>query len=211
MKKFLEQLRTWYLIYLVSKAVKQSKRAQANFTRAFELAVKWKPGPGPENTPLLPVAAEAVPLEVENPVAAPPEPLKPSDRARLRRVKKAEDKPVQAPTDIPLPIPPTQQMITPAVNPFSDGPNEVPMCLDPLPEYVVFEAMFNKKYGRGNKCHMVVMGKPNAFAPFELYALMVSIQADKAPGPILVALYGTIYSLIMHQHGRVIENVKALN
>lgn len=90
-----------------------------------------------------------------------------------------------------------------------DG-NIIPPCYDPLPEYVVFEALFNQKYGRHGKCPIVVMGKAHAYSCRELYDLLQKISEQEDVSPALRGLYGTVMSVIVHRYGSKLD-AKAMN
>ncbi len=86
----------------------------------------------------------------------------------------------------------------------------IPPCYDPLPEYVVFEALFNQKYGRHGKCPIVVMGKAHIYSCRELYDLLKKISEQENASPAMRGLYGTVMSVIVHRYGSKLD-AKVMN
>jgi len=204
----LNRLRLMFLNACVYIAAKLTAAAQYIFSASVGLAMKWE---AKEGKPTAAVAKVEVAKEEPVPVAE-----KPSERHRRRRRERANieaPKAAEAPTEAAKPAPKDRQALAPEVNPFSaggvDGP--VPMCMDPLPTFVIFEAMFNKKYGRNGRCPLNVSGNAHAYTALELYTLLSRIQSDgEKAGPVYNALYGTCVSVILHQHGKQIQ-AKELN
>lgn len=78
-----------------------------------------------------------------------------------------------------------------------DNGKPVSMCFEPVPDFVVFEALFKRKYGNGGVCTMILNGQPRMFSVHQLYSLLCKIQDDpNAPAP-LRALYGATMSVIV--------------
>lgn len=203
----LNYLRLKFLNVCVWIASKLTQTAQALFSVTLGLALQWD------------IKDEKPPAVVAEPV---PEPVEPPERLstrhrRLRREKAAaealtavEEVPetVKVVEEVAPPLAKDRQALAPEVNPFSAGGVEgtIPMCMDPLPNFIVFEAMFNKKYGHNGRCPLTVMNTAHAYSALELYALLSRIEADgEKAGPVYNALYGTVYSVIIHQHGKKLE------
>lgn len=109
----------------------------------------------------------------------------------------------------------------PQLNPPNDEDEELPIikdstgtaiptCFDPLPEYRVFEALFNAKYGRGGKCPLAIMGKVSLLPCDDLYALLDKISKDTDAPPMMKAVYGSVMSMVVMQHGKQMT-AKTLN
>jgi len=207
-------LRLKFLNVCVWIASKLTQTAQALFSFTLGLALRWDIKDEKPTT--------AVP--VEEPVPEPVEaPERLSTRHRRLRREKAAAESVKALTAVqevpetvkaveevgaPAPLAKDRQALAPEINPFSAGGVEgvIPMCMDPLPNFVVFEAMFNKKYGHNGRCPLTVMNTAHAYSALELYTLLSRIESDgEKAGPVYNALYGTVYSVIINQHGKKLE------
>ena len=110
---------------------------------------------------------------------------------------------LNVPPGMPAALPPPSPTEMPVFR--SEDGQIIPFCFDPLPEYSVFEALYASKYGKFNRCSVVVMGKMHVFTCSELYAFLQKIaQDDKAPVQ-LRALYGSMVSMIVNRHGHVFD------
>ena len=130
------------------------------------------------------------------------------DHSTAPEQSKHEEKaePVWNRPEVPSNLPPFRGKDGNPIPPFFDPWPEY----EPLPEYVVFEAMFAKKYGKYGRCVMVVMGQPRSFSCKELYHLLDAISKDKEAHPTLRALYDTVMSVIIKRHGQSVD-IKTLN
>lgn len=92
----------------------------------------------------------------------------------------------------------------------SEDGRAIPMCFEPLPEFVIFKALFDDQYGPHGRCPVAIGNRSAVLGCEELYSLLQSIQADPAPEPMLKALYGAMISVIVHRFN-VTMTSKTLN
>lgn len=81
----------------------------------------------------------------------------------------------------------------------SEDGRVIPLCYEPLPEFVIFKALFADQYGPHGRCPVSIGDRAAALGCEELYSLLQGIQADPAPSPMLKALYGAMISVIVHR------------
>jgi hypothetical protein len=190
-----QKVARWFKLTLLEVMILLSgwfaKAAQWLFAKSFKWAFEWDVLDG-EDTEV-----------AENPVAEPPAPPEPKALP--------PPAPPQTLTNLMPPVPP-QAAVNIEQHAFNDESGKpVPMNFDPLPDYVVFEAMFNRKFGKNGTCKMNVMGKPSTFTCQDLFKLMQRIEAlGEQANPLLRALYGTVMSVIIKRHGENFNN-KAMN
>lgn len=200
-RSFRDSVRVAYLNVAIWCATRITKLAQVIFMHAWDMAVAWDvassktavPAPKVEENPVAEPEALVPAEQVEaNSVADTQFSIsaeKPSVRARRRRAERRaamqaaqpQEAPVepQTPTPEPAAAPASKgKLIAPEVNPFTDGNGPVPMCMDPLPDFVVFEAMFNKKYGKHGRCTLNINGMVHPYSALELFTLLTKIEAE---------------------------------
>lgn len=77
----------------------------------------------------------------------------------------------------------------------------VPLCFDDLPDPDVFFSMFERKYGPGGICPLVIDGQRKNFDCQSLYILLRHIKQDPKPSALVQHVYGSVMAVIMHAHG----------
>lgn len=85
-----------------------------------------------------------------------------------------------------------------------DG-EQIPMNLDPLPEFRIFEAMFARKYGKFGRMPMTISGQQKTFNVYEMYTLLQEISKRGEMTPMMQAIYGSVMSVIMQAHGEKLD------
>jgi hypothetical protein len=110
----------------------------------------------------------------------------------------------------PVPVPTTPEQL-PAMPIFTgtDG-KPIPPSFDELPSKEIFQAMFERKYGKWGQCPMSLGGQMRLFDCDTLYALLQEIRAHNDVSPMHVSVYGTVMAVIMHAYGEPVDS-KALN
>lgn len=81
---------------------------------------------------------------------------------------------------------------------------QIPMNLEPLPEFRIFEAMFERKYGKFGRMPMNISGQPKTFNVYEMYTLLQEISKREMT-PMMQAIYGSVMSVVMQAHGEKLD------
>lgn len=91
--------------------------------------------------------------------------------------------------------------------PFFRGENgdAIPLNMDPLPEFRIFEAMFDRKYGKFGRMPITISGTPRMYNVYEIFTLLEQISKHEEPNPMMQAIYGSVMTVIMSAHGENID------
>lgn len=126
---------------------------------------------------------------------------------RLAQLKQEEAPVAAAPTPVPDPVPaPTTQlseMPDPATLPkiYGHDGKEIPVAMEPLPNYEEFSIMFTRKHGTKGKHPMSLNGEIREFDCRTLYDMLYVIRTSPKANETHWSVYGAVLSVIMHAHG----------
>lgn len=82
---------------------------------------------------------------------------------------------------------------------------------EPLPQYEVFAAMFERRYGKFGKMPISIQGEARLYDAQTLYVLLQKIAAHKNPNAMMHAIYGSVLSVVMHGEGENPKSPEFLN
>lgn len=108
-----------------------------------------------------------------------------------------------------LPELPSPDTLLPLV--LGDDNEPVPMVFEELPEKKVFNAMFERKYGKNGFCPMDIGGNVKLLSANTVYTLLEKIRTSEEATPTQLAMYGTLMAIIMHAHGEPPNAASSLN
>lgn len=106
-------------------------------------------------------------------------------------------------------LPQKPSTLKPHAEDFDDDP---PVVLEPLPDEVVFKAMFERKFGKFGTCLLQISGQPRHFNSDELYEILTQIQERAKNNDIkteedefLVQLYSVLLDIIVRGQGENLD------
>lgn len=86
-----------------------------------------------------------------------------------------------------------------------------PVYTGPHPDFVVFKAMFERKFGKDGLCPVTINGAPREYNLTDLWNLVDKIHSTPNKNELADAVYAAIMYTVLHAYGDKSDNAKQVN